>query len=230
MIPADQDRAALLSVAPVALEGGVVRLEPLCIQHVPALVAAANTDPAERFPFTTVHGDTAGMQSWVEEALRATAAGTAVPFATVCRSTGGVVGSTRFGNIERWEWPTGSRRALTEGADAVEIGWTWLARPAQRTGINTEAKLLMLRHAFERWGVYRVTLKTDARNTRSRAAIERLGARFEGALRSHMPAADGGVRDTAIFSVVRDDWPEVRRRIEALLADDNRPSRAKGSS
>ncbi len=229
MIPADQDRAALVPVAPVTLEGALVRLEPLSIQHVPALVAAANADAAERFPLATVHRDAAGMRSWVEGALRAAAAGTAVPFATVRRSTGEVVGSTRFGNVERWEWPDGARRAPAEGADAVEIGWTWLARAAQRTGVNAEAKLLMLRHAFDRWGVHRVALKTDARNARSRAAIERVGARLEGVLRRHMPAADGGVRDTAMFSVVREDWPEVRRRLEALLADVQRRPEAKGS-
>ena len=103
--------------------------------------------------------------------------------------------------------------ALVETPDAVEIGSTWLAPSAQRTAINTHAKLLMLTHAFEAWAVLRVTLKTDARNLRSRAAIERIGARFDGVLRAHMPAFDGGVRDTAFYSIVAVEWPELRRAL-----------------
>jgi RimJ/RimL family protein N-acetyltransferase len=102
-------------------------------------------------------------------------------------------------------------------ADAVEIGWTWLAASAQRTGINTEAKRLMLGHAFEVWEVHRVTLKTDARNQRSRAAIERLGAKLDGLLRGHMPAYDGEVRTSAVYSIVRDEWPAVRVRLDELV-------------
>jgi RimJ/RimL family protein N-acetyltransferase len=115
-----------------------------------------------------------------------------------------VVGSTRFGNIERWS---------SDAIDAVEIGWTWLAASAQRTAVNTEAKILMLDHAFGVWRVKRVTLKTDARNARSRAAIARIGGKLDGILRAHMPAADGGVRDSAVFSILAAEWPAHRARL-----------------
>src|SRR5207302_6292315 len=131
----------------------------------------------------------AAMAAWIDLALAEAARGQAVPFATVDKERGRVVGSTRFANLERWQWvhPPVEPRAL--GPDAVEIGWTWLAQSAQRTYVNTEAKLLMLTHAFEVWRVRRVTFKTDARNARSRANIERVGARLDGIWRAHMPAA-----------------------------------------
>ena len=115
--------------------------------------------------------------------------------------------------IERWKWTDAGnplQRRRPEFADALEIGSTWLAKPAQRTAVNTHAKLLMLTHAFEVWEVRRVMLKTDARNVRSRNAIERLGAKFDGVLRAHMPAFDGGVRDTAFYSIVATEWPTVK--------------------
>jgi RimJ/RimL family protein N-acetyltransferase len=125
-----------------------------------------------------------------------------------------VVGSTRFGNVERWQWPPGDpRQRPVEQPDAVEIGWTWLAERAQRTGLNREAKLLLLGHAFETWRCHRVTLKTDARNLRSRAGIEGIGGKLDGILRAHMPAADGGIRDTAIYSIVAAEWPAVKARL-----------------
>jgi RimJ/RimL family protein N-acetyltransferase len=205
------------AAAPASLSGRLVRLVALRPDHLDGLLAAANQDPAEAFPFTWVPRERAVLQRWLEEALALAAAGRAVPFATLSATTGEVLGSTRFGNLERWEWPDPSQRRPS-GLDAVEIGWTWLGRGAQRSGVNTEAKLLMLRHAFEAWRVRRVTLKTDARNARSRAAIERLGASLDGVLRSHLPAADGGVRDSAVFSVVEEEWPAVRLRLEGLLA------------
>ena len=144
------------------------------------------------------------MRRYVEAALAEQAAGTALPFATVLREGDVVVGSTRFGSIA----PEHRR---------VEIGWTWIAPPWQRTAVNTEAKLLMLRHAFETWGCRRVELKTNARNARSRAAMLRIGAREEGILRKHMINADGSARDSVYFSVVDDEWPAVRERLEAML-------------
>jgi RimJ/RimL family protein N-acetyltransferase len=124
--------------------------------------------------------------------------------------------------IERWRWPSPRPEPAPLGPDAVEIGATWLAHSAQRTAINTEAKLLMLRHAFEIWRVYRVTLLTDARNLRSRAAIERLGARCDGILRGHMPAFDGsGVRDSACYSILASEWRSVRARLERLVGVSN---------
>jgi N-acetyltransferase len=128
-----------------------------------------------------------------------------------------VLGSTRFANVERWTWSDGRERRPPGSADAVEIGWTWLERPAQRTGATVEAKWLMLRHAFSAWQVHRVQLKTDERNLRSRAAIEGIGARLEGILRSHMPGADGRLRHTAMYSIVEGGWPAVDARLRARL-------------
>ena len=158
------------------------------------------------------------MRAWVETALADQRAGRAVPFATVDRRTGRVIGSTRFGNIERWTWPAGSpMQRPPETPDVVEIGWTWLAADAQRSGANTDAKLAMLTHAFEVWRVLRVGLMTDARNRRSRAAIERLGARPDGVIRAHRVAADGGVRDTAVYSILAAEWPAVKAELAARL-------------
>jgi RimJ/RimL family protein N-acetyltransferase len=126
---------------------------------------------------------------------------------------GDVVGSTRFTSIETWRWSGEPPPPVPGGPDVVEIGFTWYAERAQRTALNTEAKLLLCTQAFEVWGVRRVMWKTDARNERSRAAILRLGV-----LRAHRPAADGQtVRDTAFFSMLRDEWPEAKRRLEARL-------------
>jgi RimJ/RimL family protein N-acetyltransferase len=203
--------------APAGLAGRLVRLEPLRADHLDGLLAAANQDPAERFPYTWVPREPAALQRWLDEALTLAEAGRAVPFATLSAATGQVLGSTRFGNLERWEWPDPSERRPS-GLDAVEIGWTWLCRSAQRSGANTEAKLLMLRFAFQGWRVRRVTLKTDARNQRSRDAIGRLGASLDGLLRSHLPASDGGPRTSALFSIVEAEWPAVEARLEGLLS------------
>jgi len=128
-----------------------------------------------------------------------------------------VIGSSRFFDLERWAWPEGHPRYGRSTPDACEIGYTWLARSAIRTGANTEAKLLMLTHAFETWQVLRVCLHTDVRNQRSRAAIERVGGRFEGILRSHRMAADFIARDSARFSIVATEWPEVKQRLNRML-------------
>jgi RimJ/RimL family protein N-acetyltransferase len=204
-------------VRPVVLEGRHVRLEPLGLGHVDGLLAAAS-GPRETYGFTLVPGTRAEMQAWVETALKDQAAGRALPFATVHRAAGRVVGSTRFGNIEFWSWPVGNPHQRGEDRpDVAEIGWTWLAADAQRTPVNTEAKLLMLGHAFEGWGVHRVSLMTDARNQRSRQAILRLGARFDGVLRAQRAAADGEIRDTAAFSILETEWPAVKRHLEDRL-------------
>jgi len=158
------------------------------------------------------------MIRYIETALRDQEAGRTLPFATAARATGRVVGSTRFGNIEFWPWPPGNPNQRGEDRpDAVEIGWTWLGAAAQRTAVNTEAKLLMLTHAFEEWRVHRVSLMTDARNERSRNAILRLGARFDGVLRAQRPATDGGIRDTAAFSILESEWPMIRRQLQSRL-------------
>lgn len=205
----------MITATPVTLEGRLVRLEPLAPSHLEGLLAAANADPAEHFPYTWVPREREEISRWIDTALALAAAGRAIPFATVAAADGRVLGSTRFGNLECWDWlrPPPDPRPL----DAVEIGWTWLGRPAQRTGANTEAKLLMLRHAFGALGVRRVTLKTDARNARSRAAIERLGAHLDGLLRAHLPASDGGARTSAVFSILEAEWPKVEKWLAAMM-------------
>jgi N-acetyltransferase len=205
-------------LVPVVLSGRYVRLEPLTLSHVPGLMDAA-TGPRETFLWTVVPEAEKAMHQYVEQALEEQRQGRQIPFATVDARTSKVVGSTRFCNVERWPWPPESPRARPPGcADAVEIGYTWLHPSAQRSAINTEAKRLMLAHAFEVWEVYRVTLKTDERNTRSRAAIERIGGRLDGLLRGHMPGADGDVRTSAVYSIVASEWPVVRARLDARLA------------
>jgi RimJ/RimL family protein N-acetyltransferase len=186
------------------LEGAAVRLEPLGLHHLDGL-CEVGLDPALwRFTVSRVL-DRAAMERYVETALDERRAGTALPFATVWRETGQVIGSTRFGNAS-----AANRR--------VEIGWTWLGRPWQRTRANTEAKYLMLRHAFDGWGCVRVEFKTSSLNERSRAAILRIGAREEGILRRHMVNDDGSLRDSVYFSIIDGEWPEVKRRLEGLLA------------
>lgn len=205
------ERSSALSFGEAMLQGKHVRLEALSPSHVPGLVAAATSGGRETFGLTTVPADEAEARAYVELAL---SDAKMVPFATLRGDE--VVGSTRFCNIERWDWRAGNphRREI----DAVEIGWTWLTPAAQRSAVNTEAKLLMLSHAFEVWRVHRVTLKTDERNARSRAAIERLGAKLDGILRAHMPAADGGIRASAVYSIVENEWPAVKARLEVRLA------------
>jgi len=203
----------MLPVAPVVLRGSRVELAPLSLEHVEPLVAAAAARASYRWTFVPDGAD--AMRAYVEEALADAAAGRALPF--VQMAGGQVVGSTRFGNLERWRapgWPSRPAGCI----DAVEIGWTWLAEQAQRTAINSEAKRLLLGHAFESWEVRRVTLKTDARNARSRAAIERLGARLDGILRAHLPASDGTERDSAVYSILAAEWPGVRARLDSFLA------------
>ena len=208
-------------VPAVVLEGRHVRLEPLEQRHVAALVAVGS-GPRDTFRLTTAPEGEAATRVYVKAAEDAYAAGTALPFATVSLALGRVVGTTRLANFERWAWPEGHPGARPDGSvDAAEIGWTWLAPEAQRTAINTEAKRLMLAHAFETWRVHRVTLKTDARNARSRAAIERLGARLDGVLRAHFPAVDDTLRDSAVYSILAAEWPSVRAHLDArLLARD----------
>jgi RimJ/RimL family protein N-acetyltransferase len=205
------------ALPPVTLSGRFVRLEPLSPAHAGALWAAA-AGPRETFTLATVPDSLAAMHAAVAAALAVQETGAALPFATVDTRAEKVVGATRFMNVERWPWPAGHpEQRPQEQPDAVEIGFTWLTPGAQRTAINSEAKLLMLTHAFETWRCHRVTLKTDARNGRSRAAIERLGAKLDGVLRAHMPAADGAIRDTALYSIIRAEWPACKARLAARL-------------
>ena len=209
-------------VQPVVLDGRHVRLEPLALGHARALVSAGS-GPRDTYGFTWVPPDEDSMLRYIETALRDRDAGRALPFVTIAKSAGGksaarVVGSTRFGNIEFWPWPAANpRQRGLDVPDVVEIGWTWLSQDVQRTPINTEAKLLMLIHAFEGWRVHRVSLMTDARNERSRRAILRVGAQFDGVIRAQRMAADGTIRDTAAFSILESEWPAIKRQLQSRL-------------
>ena len=184
------------------LEGRIVRLEPLAPEHEAGLWEASRDPRTWRWLSIVQPQTREAWRAWVEQALEAAAAGTEIPLVTFDRER--VVGSTRF-------------LALRPEHRSVEIGWTWLHSSAWGTGANVEAKLLQLRHAFETWGCRRVELKTDALNERSRGALEALGATFEGVHRKHMLVRGGENRDSAWYSVTDDDWPEVRRRLEARL-------------
>ena len=198
------------------LQGKHVRLEPLDRRHIEGLVAATSADPT-LYDWSLVPQGAAEMTRYIETALARREAGTAVPFATVRVTDGSVIGSTRFFDLERWAWPLGHTRNGRTAPDGCEIGYTWLTRAAIRTAANTEAKLLMLTHAFEVWQLHRVSFHTDVRNERSRAALERIGGRFEGILRSHRMASDYTARDSARYSIVAAEWPEAKKRLAQLV-------------
>ena len=200
----------------LTLVGKHVRLESLDHRHVDGLVAAAAGD-GTLYQWSPVPRDKVEAVRYVDTALAWRDAGTAVPFATVSVEDGVVIGSTRFFHLERWAWPPGHPRHGRDVADACEIGYTWLTRSAIRTPANTEAKLLMLTHAFEAWQVFRVCFHTDARNRRSRAALERIGGKFEGILRAHRMAADYIPRDSVRYSIVAAEWPTVKQQLHKLL-------------
>lgn len=200
---------------PLTFVGRHVRLEPLAVDHAPALLEAASAARGT-FGFTLVPADLAGFAAYIATALAERDRGESMPF-VVRDAAGTIAGSTRYMMIETWSWPGAPAPPLPSGPDALEIGATWYAQRVQRTALNTEAKLLLCTHAFEAWGVRRVTWKTDARNLRSRAAIERLGARFDGVLRANRAGADGAVRDTAFYSMLRSEWPEAREKLARQL-------------
>jgi len=185
-----------MDIEPVTLAGRHVRLEPLSLAHLDALCAVGLDE--ELWRWTTAGVRTRDdMQRYIEMALEWREAGTALPFATMLQPDGTVIGSSRFANIDR-----PNRR--------LEIGWTWIGRPWQRTPANTEAKYLMLRHAFEVLGCIRVEFKTDVLNTTSRNALLRIGAREEGIFRRHMITETGRVRDSIYFSIIEAEWPAVK--------------------
>jgi RimJ/RimL family protein N-acetyltransferase len=201
----------MITETPV-LEGKHIRLEPLEHLHVEGLVAAAGDD-AEFYQWSPVPRGKAAAKNYVDTALAWRDAGSAVPFAIVRKQDGIVLGSTRFWNIEQWSWPQSHPAHGRSVPDACEIGYTWLTRSATRTAANTQAKFLMLTHAFEVWQVLRVCFHTDARNQRSRAALERIGGQFEGILRAHRMAADFIPRDSVRYSIIAAEWPDVKRRL-----------------
>ena len=193
----------LPELVPVVLAGRHVRLEPLSRDHHAGLCAAGLPGSVFRW-FTHPVRTPDDMAEFIDASLVAQAAGTALPFATIDRQTGKPIGSSRFGNVDR-----ANRR--------VEIGWTWLGEPWQRGPWNTEAKLLMLTHAFEVLGCVRVEFKTDSLNDRSRAALARIGAIEEGTLRNHMVCADGRLRHSVYFSILDSEWPGVKARLTERL-------------
>jgi N-acetyltransferase len=191
---------------PLTLDGSVVRLEPVRHEHAELFWDVAKNDMEDIFRWIPYAVKTReDFKTLVNKVLDEQARGESVGFATVERSSGRVIGSTRFMNIDR-----ANRR--------VEIGSTWIAPAWQRTAVNTEAKYLMLRHAFEVWGCIRVELKTDALNQKSRNAILRIGAKEEGTLRRHVVTWTGRVRDSVYFSILDSEWPEVKARLQTKLA------------
>jgi RimJ/RimL family protein N-acetyltransferase len=189
------------------------------VAFVDELVEAASED-RRAYRYTPVPADADTMARYIINLLDRRDRGVALPFVTRRLADDRLVGCTRFDNIEYWEWDGGD-----DQPDVAEIGGTWLAASAQRTAVNTEAKLLQFTHAFDVWRVQRLFLKTDARNTRSRTAIERIGCRFEGIVRNQMPAVDHpGPRDSAFFSILPDEWPAARERLEARLAQGAGPA------
>jgi N-acetyltransferase len=194
------------------LEGGLVRLEPLEHRHAADLAVAVEEDRTS-YEFTWVPRG-AEVEQYIETQLARAAAGRMAPYAQVAKATGRAVGATAYWDPRLWP----GRDQLC----AIEVGFTWLAGSAQGTGLNVESKLLLFRNAFENWGAARVDLKTDARNSRSRAAIQGVGARFEGVLRnwsqSWAPGEEGRLRDSAMYSIIASEWPECRRRLEERLA------------
>jgi RimJ/RimL family protein N-acetyltransferase len=194
---------AAMMVAPVTLEGTHVRLEPLAEAHLAGLAEVGLDEELWRWIPTPVR-TREEMAAYINTALGEQERGTSMPFAILEKATGRAIGSTRYGNIDRIH-------------HRVEIGWTWVAREWQRTAMNTEAKYLLLKHAFETLGCMRVELKTDSLNERSRAAILRLGAREEGIFRNHMVTASGRIRHTVYFSIIDSDWPAVKARLETKL-------------
>jgi N-acetyltransferase len=203
------------------LTGKHIRLEPLDHRHVDGLAAASAVDPS-LYQWSPVPQGKSEATTYVDTALAWRDAGTAESFATIRIDNAAVIGSTRFFNLERWSWPPGHPRNGNAFPDVCEIGYTWLTRAAIRTPANTEAKLLMLTHAFEVWHVLRVCLHTDVRNQRSRAAIERIGGKFEGILRAHRMAADYIARDSARYSIVTAEWPEVKQQLSQFLDQDRK--------
>ena len=192
-----------MTVEPVELSGEHVVLEPLRAEHIDELFAVASEPELWKWTVSAVR-ERADLAAYVEDALRQQQAGQSLPFIVRDAATRAAIGSTRFGNID-----VANRRA--------EIGWTWIGAAWRRTAANTEAKYLLLSHAFEKWQCMRVEFKTDVLNARSRAALRRIGAVEEGILRGHMVTASGRIRDTVYFSILEAEWPQVRHDLEQKL-------------
>lgn len=196
---------SFMDIRPVTLEGTHVRMEPLDLaRHWEGLLAIGLAPELWRFTSAKIANE-ADLRRYLETAVDEERRGVSLPFATIHRASGRVAGCTRFGNITREH-----RR--------VEIGWTWVGLEHQRTAVNSEAKYLMLGHAFETWGCMRVEFKTAGTNLKSQNAMKRLGLVYEGTFRKWMFNEDGTIRDSVWFSCVDDEWPEMKARLEGFLA------------
>ncbi|MEI6043340.1 MAG: GNAT family protein [Chloroflexota bacterium] len=194
----------MLEVKPITLEGKVVRLEFLQATHLPDLFQAAQNDEIWNYLLMARPQTLADLQSWFEAAMEGWHSGVILPFAIIEQATNRVIGSTRYLAISKTDY-------------SVEIGYTWLGRDYWRTAVNTECKYLLLRHAFEVLGCIRVWFKADARNLNSQRALARIGAKKEGVLRKHMIVRNGYQRDSVVFSILDDEWPEVKTSLEERL-------------
>jgi len=192
-----------MNIQPITLTGTVVRLVPLSLDYFPGLCEAGLDLELWKFTLANVRTPE-DMKQYIEEALEQQRQGVTLPFVITEQHSHTVVGCTRYGNIDKVH-----RR--------VEIGWTWIARPWQRTSVNTETKLLLLTHAFEQLGCIRVEFKTDSLNVRSRNALLRIGAREEGIFRNHMITPSGRIRHTVYFSIIDGEWKEVKERLRQKL-------------
>ena len=205
----------VLQLGDLVLRAGEVVLRPLVRGDVEALSGAA-AEARDSYGYTPVPNGLGEAREYVEHALEQRVTGERHAFAIEWRER--VVGTTSYAEFQPWRWPKGCSLARADRPDALEIGYTWLSACAQRTSCNTQAKLLLLAQAFEGWSVHSVFLKTDARNQRSRAAIERLGAKFDGVLRAHTRGFDCTVRDSAYYSIIAAEWPDVRAGLRQRLA------------
>lgn len=194
----------MIELQPITLEGEIVRLEPLSEAHVPGLAEVGLEPDIWRHMLYGNVDTEAKLLTFVRDLLERRANGTDLPFAVIHRESGKPAGCTRY-------------MAIDVRNRSLEIGGTWYGAAYQRTGVNTECKYLLLRHAFEAWGCMRVQLKTDLNNVRSQAAIERIGALREGVLRNHMIRPDGAFRHSVIYSIIDSEWPEVKARLEGLM-------------
>ncbi|GHO42804.1 GNAT family N-acetyltransferase [Ktedonospora formicarum] len=192
-----------MQITPITLQGNIVRLEPLQQAHAADLYAAGDTTIWRYMPDSPGSSPEA-MASWIDTAHQAREKGIELPFAIILLQTGQAIGSTRYLDISQ------QHRGL-------EIGWTWLSPKVQRTGVNTECKYLLLRHAFEGLGAIRVQLKTDSRNEQSQRAIERIGASREGVLRNHKIMPDGYLRHSVYYSIIESEWPSVKERLQGMM-------------
>lgn len=203
---------------PFTLSGQNVILRPL-VKSDARLLAMASSESRETYLFNPVPNGIDEADEYISKAIKQASEGTRIPFAIMF--SGKLVGTTSYANLETWNWPLNSDLQRRDSPDVVEIGGTWLAQSAQRTCCNSEAKFLLLKYAFEFWKVYRVSFRTDERNIRSRKAIERLGAKFEGIRRADMPSVDGIVRNSAYYSIINSEWANVHYNLIKKLENNS---------